>query len=189
MVEAELKARVRNPEQARQLLRQRAPEEAATYADTYYDDPDQQLHRTGRELRLRTITTARGACHLLTFKEAAVDAASQSKPEHETEVAEPEPVAAMLHGLGLAVWVRLTKHVLNYRFSVDGREVLASLVTVPELDGSFLEVETMTEPDDLDAGLALVRRMLAELGIDQGDVTTERYDESVLRRRAAPSAP
>ncbi|MEW2163876.1 hypothetical protein AB0912_12885 [Streptomyces sp. NPDC007084] len=37
---------------------------------------------------------------MLTFKDAAVDEESGSKPEHETEVAEADAVHAVLRGLG-----------------------------------------------------------------------------------------
>ncbi|MGH3978959.1 MAG: hypothetical protein ACRDRZ_08160 [Pseudonocardiaceae bacterium] len=47
-IEAELKARVRNPERVRELLRERAPEEVSVYSDTYFDTPDRQLTRDGR---------------------------------------------------------------------------------------------------------------------------------------------
>lgn len=179
MVEAELKARVRDPARVHRLLDRRAAGQAATYSDTYFDRPDQELHRTGRELRLRTIHTAGAARHLLTYKAAAVDAASQSKPEHETDVADRGAVEAALLGVGFEVWVRLTKQVVNYRFTAAGRDVLASLVTVPQLDGTFIEVETLAGPGEVNAALAVVRQVLATLEIDDGDLTTERYDEMV----------
>jgi adenylate cyclase, class 2 len=179
VVEAELKARVRDPARVQRLLDQRAAGEAATYADTYYDRPDEELYRTGRELRLRTVQTVNGVRHLLTYKAAAVDARSQSKPEQETEVAERTPVEAALHGLGFEVWVQFSKRVLNYRFVAAGRTVLASLVTVPELDGTFIEVETLAAPDEVGTALGLVRRVLGELEIGESDLTTERYDAAV----------
>jgi adenylate cyclase class 2 len=179
MVEAELKARVRDPGRVRRLLDQRAQGQAATYADTYFDRPDQELYRTGRELRVRTIHTEDSTRHLLTYKAAAVDAASQSKPEHETEVAQRAPVEAALLGIGFEVWVRLTKQVVNYRFTAGGRRVVASLVTVPQLEGTFIEVETLAQPHEVGVALATVRRVLVELEIGEDDLTTARYDEMV----------
>jgi hypothetical protein len=38
--------------------------------------------------------------------------------------------------------VSFEKHCTNYRFRVEGRDLLATVVTVPELDGTFLELET-----------------------------------------------
>jgi len=57
-------------------------------------------------------------------------------------------------------------------------------VTVPQLDGTFIEVETLVEPREVDTALAVVRQVLADLKIDQDDLTTERYDEMI--RAATP---
>jgi adenylate cyclase class 2 len=62
--------------------------------------------------------------------------------------------------------------------------MLATLVTVPELEGTFLEVETMTgDEDDLDAALSDIRAVLGQLGITEADLTTELYTDAVMRHR------
>jgi adenylate cyclase, class 2 len=164
MIEAELKARVDHPETVRAALAAIAEPEHATYRDTYFDRPDHRLDTAGTEIRLRTIETTGSIRHMLTYKQPAVDATG-SKPEHETDVTDPAPVAAMLTGLGLVTLVSLTKTCANYRFNWDGRSILATLVTVPELDGTFLEVQTMAEAGDLAAASATVRTVLADLGL------------------------
>ncbi len=63
--------------------------------------------------------------------------------------------------------------------------MLATLVRVPELDGTFLEVETMADEGDLAAALRDVREVLGELGIGEQDLTTEQYTDAVAARRAA----
>ncbi|WP_207944936.1 class IV adenylate cyclase [Actinomadura rubrisoli] len=183
MIEAEVKARVRDPGALRERLRGRAPEEVSTYWDIYYDRPDGSLTSEGRELRLRVIDRSSTRRALLTYKEAAVDSASGSKPEHETKVADPAVIDAVLRALGAVEYVRLTKHCANYRFTAAGRDMLATVVTVPELDGTFVELETVAAEDDVDAALADVRAVLADLGIDQDDLTTEQYTEAVLQAR------
>lgn len=55
IIEAELKARVRNPERVRELLQRRAREEVSTYSDTYFDTAGRELTRDGRELRVRVV--------------------------------------------------------------------------------------------------------------------------------------
>lgn len=187
MIEAELKARVRDPDGVRQLLVDRAGvEEAATYSDTYYDWPDRSLTAGEWELRVRVVETASGTRTLLTYKEPPADAASGSKPEHETRLDDGHPVDVMLRGLGLTVLVQLTKHCRNYRFTAHGRDMLATLVTVPELDGTFLELETQTEPADLERALTTVRKVLDELGVlDSLDPTD--YTDAVIRARGVPS--
>jgi adenylate cyclase class 2 len=73
---------------------------------------------------------------------------------------------------------------VNYRFSSQGRDLLATVVTVPELENqTFIELETIAEPDDVDAALGVVRGVLGELGIESGDLTTEAYTDAVAARR------
>jgi adenylate cyclase, class 2 len=57
---------------------------------------------------------------LLTYKEPALDAASGSKPEHETEVASPDAVDVLLRGVGFEHLVSFEKHCTNYRFRAEG---------------------------------------------------------------------
>lgn len=46
-------------------------------------------------------------------------------------------------------------------------------MTVPELAGTFVELETMADAEDADEALRVVRAMLMRLGINSGDLTTE----------------
>lgn len=181
MIEAELKARVDNPDRVRAALAALAEPEHATYRDTYFDWPDTRLDAAGTEVRLRTIETAAGTRHVLTYKQPAVDETG-SKPEHETTVADPAPVAAMLTGLGMVTLVALKKACENYRFDRDGRAIVATLVTVPELDGTFLEVETAAGTNDLDVALGTVRAVLADLGVADA-LETGLYTDAVRAAR------
>jgi adenylate cyclase class 2 len=62
--------------------------------------------------------------------------------------------------------------------------MLATLVTVPGLDGIFLEVETKTgDQGDLDAALADIRAVLGQLGITEAGLTTELYTGAGMRHR------
>jgi adenylate cyclase class 2 len=184
LIEAELKARVRDPERVHALLEERAAGRAEVYADTYYDTPDRQLDFSDRELRVRTIHGADDTRSILTYKGARVDDASGSKPEHETRVEDPGPVHAMLKGLGYVPLIAFEKRCRNYAFEHAGRRMLATLVRVPEIDGHWIEVETRAEEDDVQAALDVVRAVLAELGIGDGDLTTETYTGAVAASRA-----
>lgn len=184
MIEAELKARLADPDAVRAALARRATVERATYRDTYYDTPGQDLDQAGRELRLRTVETADAVRHLLTFKEPVVDKASGSKPEHETTVGTPDAVDHLIQALGLRPLIALTKECENYRLAVRGRDFLATVVRVPELDGMFLEVETLAEERDVDEALAAVRQLLAELGVTADQLTTELYTDAVRAARS-----
>jgi adenylate cyclase class 2 len=182
VIEAELKARLSDPEAVRAALAQRADVEKAIYRDTYYDTAGGALDAAGRELRLRTIETPDTVRHLLTFKEPAVDE-SGSKPEYETTVTAPSAVAHMVEALGYAPAIELTKECENYRFSDGGRDFVATVVRVPEITGTFLEVETMAAEDQVDEALDAVRTVLEQLGIAANDLTTELYTDAVRAAR------
>jgi adenylate cyclase, class 2 len=181
VIEAELKARVRDPHQVRERLGELAAGESSLYRDTYYDWPGRQLSAGGQELRL--VETAGRRQSLLTYKDPAVDPASGSKPEHETEVAIPAVVDVALRGLGLISLVAFEKYCTNYRFTAQGHDMLATIVQVPELDGTFLEIETMTDEDGTKAALADVRAVMDQLGIREDDLTAEQYTDAVLKAR------
>ena len=182
MIEAELKAVVHDPAAVMAALDKRATGVAEVYHDTYYDRPDGSLTVGDRELRVRTVHGPDDTRSLLTYKEPRVDP-SGSKPEYETRVDEPGAVHSMLRGLGHVVHIEFEKHCRNYRFTAAGREMLATLVRVPEIGGTFIELETQAEQSDLDAALADVRTALGELGIGDDDLTTEAYTDAVAARR------
>lgn len=155
------------------------------YSDTYFDRAG-QLTRADQELRVRHIHADGATTTLLTFKGAVVDAETQSKTERETAVADPEALKAIFLGLGYEVFVAFDKHCTNYRFTRQGRDMLATVVTVPQIDGTFLEVETIIAvPGDLTPALDAIREVLAELGIPRNDETRDTYTAAVILRRPA----
>jgi adenylate cyclase class 2 len=184
-VEAELKALARDPERLHAALSRRAVGEHAIYSDRYFDYPDRGWTRQGNELRVRTITDDLGRTRaVLTFKEPAVDPASGSKPEHETAVENVDVLLTVLTALGVEHTIAFEKRCVNYRFTTQDRDLLATMVTVPELAGqTFIELETLTDPDDVDAALEVVRSTLRELGIEDNDLTTQAYTDAVAARR------
>jgi adenylate cyclase class 2 len=54
---------------------------------------------------------------------------------------------------------------------------------VPELEGTFLEVETQASDDEVPSALAAVRRVLADLGVSDQELTTETYSDAVRAAR------
>jgi adenylate cyclase class 2 len=183
VIEAELKARVREPDALRGRLRRLADEERSTYRDTYYDRPGHDLTDADRELRVRVVETDELRRTVLTYKEPAVDAGSGSKPEHETKVADAAVIDTVFRALGLEPLVAFEKRCVNYRFTAHGRDMLATVVTVPEIDGTFVELETMADEAETDAALGDVRAVLHDLGITDDDLTTEQYTDAVMRAR------
>ena len=184
-IEAELKAVVRDPEAVLKQLEDRyGAGRAEVYRDTYYDAPDGSLMGADRELRIRTIHSPDDTRTVLTYKGARVDDASGSKPEHETKVEDAEATHEIIAGLGFTPRIQFEKRCRNYAFGRDGRRLLATLVRVPELDATFIEVETAAATeDDLQPALAAVRAALADLGITEDDLTTELYTDAVAAAR------
>ncbi|AXE86846.1 class IV adenylate cyclase [Streptomyces sp. Go-475] len=183
MIEAELKARVHAPEQVMRQLDERAEARIEVYRDTYYDRPDGSLEKADQELRVRTVHGADGTRTVLTFKGPAVDEESGSKPEHETRVEEADQAHAILRGLGHVVLIAFEKRCRNYDFEARGRQMLATLVRVPEIEGTFLEIETLVGEDEVAAALDDIRAVLAELGIGEEDLTRETYTGAVAAQR------
>lgn len=183
-IEAELKAVVRDPEAVMaQLEKAYGPGRPEVYQDTYYDLPTGALTSEDRELRIRTVHGATDTRTVLTYKGARVDEASGSKPEHETRVEDADAAHAILRGLGYAPTIAFEKRCRNYSFHSDGRDFLATLVRVPQIQGTFIELETQAEHESLADALGAVRAILEALGIGEADLTTEQYTDAVAAAR------
>ncbi len=127
--------------------------------------------------------------HILTYKGTTVDDVSGSKPEHETRLDDGEEAESILRGLGYSPTIALAKRCEKYSFIADVRDVLATIATVPELDGAFLEVETLVPAHDVPNALAVLRRLLGQLGVTETDLTTELYTAAVAAQRGSNPRP
>ncbi|MGH4005543.1 MAG: class IV adenylate cyclase, partial [Pseudonocardiaceae bacterium] len=187
-IEAELKTRVHDIDRVRGLLRQRAAEQNSVYADSYFDTPDRTLTHDGCELRVREMHTDDDATViLLTYKGAPVHAASRSKPETETTADDADALRAILAALGFDLLIAFEKRCSNYHFTAAGQPLLATLVYVPELEETFLEIETIVDSETkVEPALGVMRQVLGELEIDRNDETIETYTEAVSARRSKP---
>ncbi|MHA5054230.1 class IV adenylate cyclase [Streptomyces sp. SD15] len=183
MIEAELKARVHSPEAVTRHLDRLAVARVDVYRDTYYDRPDGSLEKADQELRVRTVHGTHGTRTVLTFKDASIDEASGSKPEYETCVEDADAAHAILRSLGHVEVIAFEKRCRNYEFEAHGRRMLATLVRVPEIDGTFLEIETLVEESAVSAALDVVRAVFADLGVGMEDLTRETYTGAVAARR------
>jgi adenylate cyclase, class 2 len=184
VIEAELKARLHTPDAVRSRLEERGAGRDEVYRDTYYDTLTAELAMKDQELRVRTVEGAGEARSLLTFKGARVDVASGAKPEHETAITDPRAVHTMLAALGYVPVIAFEKHCRNHTFMERGRQFLATVVQIPEIEGSFIELETLVPESELADALDDIRSILMELGVDASDLTTELYTDAVAGRRA-----
>ncbi|MGH3801345.1 MAG: class IV adenylate cyclase, partial [Pseudonocardiaceae bacterium] len=65
-----------------------------------------------------------------------------------------------------------------------GRTLLATLVHVPELEQTYVELESIVNTEaEIGPALETIRAILGELGIQRTDETTETYTDAVAARR------
>lgn len=183
-VEAEQKALVRKRHEVETALAQHGELRHSTYEDTYFDSADGSLVGHDHELRVRVVRTADRASSILTVKGDVVDVGSGSKRETETEVSDAEAAKALLEQLGYRRYVEFTKECANVDLRAHGHDMLATLVTVPEIDGTFIELETIVGDEaDLRAALDAVHATLGDLGIEEADFTSDTYTGAVFAAR------
>lgn len=182
-IEVELKARLRDPSAVRARLRSLGSGVDCTYRDTYYDWPDHRLDRAGRqELRLRVIENDRGGRCVLTLKGEPRNAVSTV--ELETEVSRADMADAILLALGLRRVIAYTKECQNFTLIRYGHGVLASVVHLPELGDTFIEVETLVfDAADVPAARDAVLQVLSDLDLEAGDLEPTFYVDLVAQAR------
>ncbi|MFE3505403.1 class IV adenylate cyclase [Kitasatospora sp. NPDC059160] len=145
VIEAELKAVVRDPDGVLKRLEERyGAGRAEVYRDTYYDAPDGSLMGADRELRIRTVHGPDGTRSVLTYKGARVDEASGSKPEAETRVEDAEAAHEIVRGLDFVSRIAFEKRCRNTLSAVSPRwPVIPNRTSSPQglvLDSSFKNV-------------------------------------------------
>jgi hypothetical protein len=102
-------------------------------SSVYHDTPAGDLTGSGSELRIRVIDSADGARRtVLTYKEPPADAATRSKPEHETAVADAAVIDVILRALGTVHLVAFEKRCANYRFTAKGSTPTLSSAPGPD---------------------------------------------------------
>ncbi len=132
--------------------------------DVYYDAPDRRLAATGRELRLRR----EGGRTVLTAKAPPFDAATASKPEHETAVADAEAAAALLGLLGFVPTLAYAKHCRRARLRTGGLDFELTVVAVDFDPRLFVEIEHLAATrEHALAALPAIRALAAGLGLTE----------------------
>lgn len=111
------------------------------YRDVYFDTPDGALAAAGRELRLRECD----GVTVLTCKRPPFDAATASKEELETVVADGAAMTAILQDLGYAPRIAFSKRVRRFRDAFRGRALTIAVVTVDFAPGTFVEIEHLAQ--------------------------------------------
>ena len=138
--------------------------------DTYYDAPHRQFAETDEALRVRRETREGDTEARITYKGPLVETESKTREEHETAVADGETADAIFENLGFAPAATVEKDREFYRY--DGYTVTLDDV---EGVGEFVEVETETDEDGVEAAREGAFGVLRELGLDPDDQTRTSY--------------
>lgn len=177
MLEVEYKAAVRDLEAVRSLLTARGatPLGLETQQDAYYAHPVRDFATTDEALRIRTTTRDGKAHRILTYK--GVRHPGPTRSREEVEVSFDGALDRVLEALSFRLAGRVEKRRELFRMPE------GLMVTLDQVEGlgTFVEVETLAEPAQLDAARQQVLDLCSALGL--GPEETRSYLEMVLERQ------
>lgn len=185
MYEVELKANITAIESdVLKRLREHSsgPSEREVYFDKYFDTPNGDFSKQDRELRLRSVSCmdGRASRSVLTCKDPPFDESSKSKVEYETLVGDPSAMETILTTLGFVEQLAFEKRCEHFKVGHDGYDVVASVVTLPDISGVFLEVEIQVAAlEQTAAAKGSLVTLLRLLGVSETNVTAEYYTDLV----------
>jgi adenylate cyclase class 2 len=170
--EIEIKARVESLEDIRTALGQSGAtlSESVAQHDVVWGMPGVAGGTAAPWLRLRTETKGDEIRHFFTLKRSVTG--QLDSIEHETEIGDPNAVAGIVHELGFALYVDLTK--TRQKTRVGGIEIcLDSVDTL----GEFIEAEKLTSDDaDYQKIIGELWTLFEGLGISRENEVTDGYD-------------
>jgi adenylate cyclase class 2 len=140
--------------------------------DTYYDAPHRDFAETDEALRIRRETDhgTDETTSKVTYKGPLVEAASKTRREFETVVADDETMASILRGVGFEPAAVVEKHREFY--TVDGYTI--TLDRVSDL-GEFVEVEREVGEANVDDARDGAFEVLRDLGLDPDEQIRTSY--------------
>jgi adenylate cyclase class 2 len=184
MIEAELKFVVTDADGLRDCLDQYGPQRDLRYQDQYFTHDVLQFKKQDAEFRLRAITEAhRLQRTVMTYKGGIIDEATQSKSEYEAEIRDQREMRILLESMGFRCYIEFTKVCQDYRFSVEGHDIGATIVSLEEVDGTWIEIESIVDESALRAELEWLEHFSTTLGLAADDRTTARYEDAVASAR------
>ena len=152
------------------------PAGSVVQEDTYYDAPHRDFPETDEALRIRRETDADGETEAqLTYKGPLIDTDSKTREEAETAVNDGGELETILESLGFDPVARVRKERDRY----DAGEFTVTLDTVEGL-GEFVEVETQTTEQNVDAAREEAFSLLERLDLDPADQIRTSYLELLL---------
>ena len=171
MYEVELKVRASHDavrERLDALDAERA--DAVTQVDTYYDAPHRDFAETDEALRIRREERDGASATRVTYKGPLVEAASKTRKEVETGVADADRFDDILAALGFSPAAVVEKE--RERYALDGYTV--TLDTVAGL-GEFVEIEREAPEAEVESTREGAVSRLRDLGLDPDDQLRTSY--------------
>ncbi|MGL4463240.1 MAG: class IV adenylate cyclase [Planctomycetia bacterium] len=182
-LEVELKFRVDDPTAflSKPPLVAAKPLPVERHADRYFNHPSRDFAATDEAVRLRRV----GASNRITYKGPKLDVATKTRREIEIDYAAgpeaQEQFAELLAALGFREVLTVEKTRAPFELTVSGRAVTACVDVVDDV-GTFVELETLAEPSELESARRLLLEFAAELGLHDGERRS--YLELLIERRA-----
>lgn len=146
--------------------------------DIYFDHPTRSFASTDEALRIREIVVVEDegdGTAQLTYKGPRLTGEAKTRKELESGIDDADQLQAILQALGFEPVATVEKRREIYR--LDDYEI--SLDTVEDL-GEFLEVETQSDRDDVEAADVRAEEILGSLGIDPAESISTSYLELIL---------
>ena len=184
MYEVELKAKIENLDELLSILTEISVNpKNKKYEDTYFNNETDMVAQE-RELRVRLIETNGSNKVLLTYKDPPFDDASKSKPEIEVNVSDQKKIVEILLNLGFKIDIQFQKICTIYNFNWNQYDIELTVARVPELNASFVEIETMVSNKNNTAeAFEVLHSLLSHLKIPLSDITNEYYTDAVRNSR------
>ena len=124
-------------------------------ADVYYAHPARDFGKTDEALRVRT----ENDLTVITYKGPKLDQDSKTREELEVSVANVGTISSILERLGFRPVLKVAK-----RRKVYG--IRGVSVCLDRVDGLGDYVEFEYEGEELEAGKAIIKRLMADLGVE-----------------------
>jgi adenylate cyclase class 2 len=165
-IEVEQKFHIADPSSLERQLAALGGEEQETriQVDCYFAHPERDFVRTDEALRLRQV----GELNYITYKGPKLDATTKTRREVEIALA-PGPqtaaeVTSLLEALGFTRVAEVRKRRTHSKLRWQGRKIGVSLDNIVNL-GNFVELEIVTNPDDVAAAQECLASLASRLGL------------------------
>lgn len=166
MIEIEIKAKINNPKEAFEKIKDFGGVYSHTeiQRDIYFNGDDRDFKKTDEALRIREIPDGDNFINILTFKGPKLDSETKTRKEIEVTIDDKENMTDILINLGYkpSAIVNKVRRIFKYD---------EYTITVDKLNelGHFIEIEYVTEDaDDIDIIQDKIFEIFRKMNITEG---------------------